>query len=286
MTFKTKSISPTSIIAASIHAASIAALAAIAATALAAPANAGTFDIKAAEVTKGEAELGVNSTFFRGFPVNADPVRHSTEYGLGLGLTDWWKIGLKANFDKPVDEAYQPVSLGVEQLTLWKKFDKGWGVAWYSSLDLSLVTDSPDTSTSGPVFQFGTETTSLTLNPFFVRSFGPNKTKGTDFNYGWQVKHQVREGFAVGVEGYGYIPDIRNAPGSEFQEHRIGPVLYFERELKRDPRGIAPVGKAGLKDGAAGGAEGPKFQMETGVLFGLTDGTQDIALKIKGTLVY
>lgn len=260
-------------------------LAALIASGVFSAAFAGTFDIKGVEVTKGEAEIGINSTFFHGFPANADTIRHSTEYGVAYGLLDWWKIGLKANFDKPIGDSYQPVSVGVEQLTVWKKFDKGWGVAWYSSLDMSLVTDSPDTTTSGPVFQFGNDKTSLTVNPFFVRSFGPNKTSGTDFSYGWQVKQQVREGFSVGIEGYGYVPNIRNAPGSDFQEHRVGPVLYFERELKAAPWVIAPV-KSGLKDAAAGGGEGPKLQMEAGVLFGLTDGTQDVAVKIKGGIVY
>lgn len=264
---------------------SLTALLAAAAVLSASPADAGTFDIKGVEVTKGEAELGINSTFFHGFPANADTIRHSTEYGLAYGLLDWWKVGLKANFDKPIGDDYQPVSIGVEQITVLKKFEKGFGIAWYSSVDLSLVNDSPDTTTSGPVFQFGTDKTSLTLNPFFVRSYGQSKTPGTDLSYGWQVKHELREGFSLGIEGYGYIANLKNAPGTDFQEHRIGPVLYFERELKRDPSGITPV-KGGLKDASGGSGESPKLQFEAGVLFGLTDGTQDVAFKLKGGLVY
>ena len=260
---------------------------AFACAALASPALAGTFDVKGVDVTKDEAELGSNSTYFNGFPTNSDRIRYSSEYALGYGLTDWWKIGLKVAVEKPIGGELDAVALGAEMQTVWKRFNGGWGIAWFASVDFSLQAGSADTYTSGPVLQFGTEKTSLSINPFLVSSFSPEPLKQTDFAYAWQVKHQIREGFAVGIEGYGLVPNIRDAPGVAFQEHRIGPVVYYERALKHDPRGItAPVGKMGLKDAAAGGGDGPRWQMEAGILFGLTEGTQDIAIKFKSGLVY
>jgi hypothetical protein len=73
-----------------------------AALALTTPAIAGTFDVKGAEISKGETEIAVNSAFFSGYPINADLLRASAEVGIGYGFTDWWKAGLKIAFDKPV----------------------------------------------------------------------------------------------------------------------------------------------------------------------------------------
>lgn len=258
---------------------------ALATAVLSLPAAAGTFEVKGVDVTAGEAELGSNSSGFWGYPSNADRLRYSSEYGLAYSLSDFWKFGLKVNLDKPVGGDVEPVSMGAELLTVFKRYNGGWGLGWYSSADIALQAGNPDTITSGPILQFGNDKTTLTLNPFFVSNFLP-ASRSTDFAYGWQVKHEVRDGFAVGVEGYGYIANVWDSRGTDFQEHRIGPVIYYERALKRDPRGIAPV-KSGLKDGAsAGGGEGPKWQMEAGVFFGLTDATQDIAVKFKSGIVY
>ena len=33
------------------------------------------------------------------------------------------------------------------------------------------------------------------------------------------------------------MPNIGNSPGIDFQEHRIGPVLYYEKELAGEKEG-------------------------------------------------
>lgn len=251
-------------------------------------AQSGTFDVKGVDLTKGQAEIGVNSSFYSGFPANAERIRQGFEFGLGYTLTDWWKVGIKFTIDKPVDENHQLSTLGFEQQTLLKKFENGFGLGWFSSVDVAAIQGDPDSTTFGPILQFGTETTSLSLNPFLVKTFGPDRVEGIDFSYGWQVKHQVREGFAFGIEGYGVVPNIANSPGIDFQEHRIGPVLYFERDL---PQGFAPraAGKSlSVKDAKSAGADsGPgKFNLEVGVLFGMTEGTQDVTAKIKGGFTF
>ncbi len=258
------------------------AAAALVAAVLATPASAGTFEVKGVDVTKGEAELGSNSAFFWGYPVNADRLRYSTEYGASYSFSDFWKVGLKVNLDKAVGGDLEPVSIGAEVLTVFKRYNGGWGLGWYSSVDLAMQTGDPDTITSGPILQFGNDKTTLTLNPFFVSNFLPDQKSG-DFAYGWQVKHEVREGFAIGIEGYGYIPNVWHSSSSDAQEHRIGPVIYYERALKSLPFGMASKSSS-LKD--AGGGDGPKWQMEAGVFFGLTDATQDIAVKFKSGIVY
>lgn len=246
-------------------------------------ATAGTFDIKVPEVEKGEREAEHNTTFFSGFPVNADPLRVSTETAFGYGLTDWWNLSGKVNADKPVDDDWQVSTVGLENVFVIRPTANGFGLGWYGGLDVRVHRDETNTFTMGPIFQFGDDKASITLNPFLARTFGANHTEGLDFVYGWQAKRELRKDFAIGIEGYGVIPNIGNAPGSDFQEHRIGPMLYIDRDLG----GGGGKAKGSIKD--AGGAEeakGAKLSIEAGVLFGLTEGTQDAAYKVKASIAW
>jgi hypothetical protein len=266
-------------------------LAVVLALSTAAPAIAGVFDVKTPEAAKGETEIGVNTTFFSGYPMNADLLRRSAEVGVGYGFADWWKAGLKLSLDQPVGGNLEVQTAGVEGLwVLRKREGNALGIAWFTGADFRIADAATNTLTFGPIIQWGTDKTTLTLNPLFARTFGRNREEGVDFTYAWQVKHEVREGFSIGVEGYGVLPNIGKTPGIDFQEHRIGPVLYFERSLARGATAAPKM--AGMKDvkGAADagkdGDGGPKFAGEIGVLFGLTDATQDVAIKIKGAITF
>ena len=252
------------------------------------PASAGTFDVKGAEIAKGETEFVVGSAFFSGYPINADLLRNSSEVGVSYGFSDWWKAGLKVAFDKPVGGDFEAVTVGAEaQFLLRKGEGRAPVIAWFTGVDAAVQSDQTNTLTFGPLWQWALDDkTSFTLNTLFQRTFGDNREKGTDFAYAWQLKREVREGFSLGLEGYGVLPTIGDTPGIDFQEHRIGPVLYFERSLKRS---AAPA-KVSMKDskGAAGKDDegGPKLNIEAGILFGLTDATQDRVYKIKGAVTF
>ncbi len=66
------------------------------------------------------------------------------------------------------------------------------------------------------------------------QTFGRNSVNGTAFAYAWQVKLNVAEGLALGIEGYGTIDNIGNPPPGGEQEHRVGPVIYTELDLGRE----------------------------------------------------
>ena len=266
---------------------------AVAAVTLASPAAmAGNFDIKDVDVEKGSTEVGTNNTFFSGYPINADPLRSSHEIAISRGMTDRWSAGIKANFDRAVGDDLTFTSVGTEHILSIKPFANGFGFAMFGGLDVAIDRDATNALTFGPLFKFGTEDTSIGLNTLFTRTFGRNHTEGLDFTYAWNIKQAVRKGFAIGIEGHGLITDISHAPGTDFQEHRIGPVLYFERALGAGSKSHSPMklgvkapasDKGGQKDDAP---EGPMFKGEIGVLFGLTEGTQDRAFKIKGGISF
>ncbi len=126
------------------------------------------------------------------------------------------------------------------------------------------------------------------MNPFFSRTFGDNRTTGTDFSYAWAIKQEIRDNLSIGIEGHGSIANIANSQGLDFQEHRIGPVIYFSRDLhgKNDNGKAVSIKDTKMSPDAGDGADGPKFNLEAGVLFGLTDGTQNVTFKLKGGITF
>ena len=76
----------------------------------------------------------------------------------------------------------------------------------------------------------------------------------------------MTERLALGIEGFGVVPNIANSASIDFQEHRIGPVLYYEKEL------------AGEKERT--------FAIDAGVLFGLTEATPNVTAKLNASLAF
>jgi len=250
-------------------------------------ARAGTFEVKDTDVERGQTEIGTNNAFFSGYPANADTVRFSNEISIARGMTSWWLAAVKANGDKDVDGSFKYGTVGTEHIITLRKFGNGFGIALYGGVDVAVANEATNAFNFGPILKFGSDELSFGLNTFFTRTFGQNRSNGVDFSYSWNVKREVREGFSVGIEGHGAIADIAHAQGLAFQEHRIGPVLYFEKPLGKAGASGKPM-KLGVKEPAADkeGADGPKLAVEAGVFFGLTDGTQDRAYKLKGAIQF
>jgi hypothetical protein len=227
-------------------------------------ARAGTFEVKTPDLTKGQTEFSWNSNFQRGFPPNADTTTHSTEFDLGYTPLSWLFIGGKLNLDKPMDQGWLVSTAGVETQLRFGKARPGFDFGWYSSVDFRIADDQTNTFTFGPILQFGDDKTSLTLNPFFQQTFGVNRQDGIALAFAAMAKHEVKKDVSIGVEYYGTIPDIGHTSAA-FQDHRIGPVLYLERE-------IGP---------AVDGREAPKAALTIGGYFGLTDGSPDFTGKVK-----
>lgn len=228
-------------------------------------ASAGTFEVKTPDITKGQTSFSWGSATQSGFPVNADPTRHSTEAGAGYGVTTWLWLGAKANFDQPVGDDWKFSTAGVEAQLRLGKARPGFDFAWYTGVDVRVDRDATNAVTFGPIIQFGDDKASLTFNPFLQQTFGINHDQGIAFSYGVMAKREIREGAAIGIEAYGVIPDIGGGTPVAFQEHRIGPVLYLETELhaKTETR------------------EAVKGTLDIGMFFGMTEATPDLTGKIK-----
>jgi hypothetical protein len=234
-----------------------------------APSNAAmadVFSVDEPEVEKGAQEIEVNAAVQNGFPVNADPVRYSMELEYTYGLTTWLSLAPLVDFDKPDGENFRATVAGVESVWFPVEVGKSLTVAWFTEVEGAVHHDETNSTTFGPIIQFGHDKASLILNPYLEKTFGRNHEEGIDFTYQWQAKASMNERLALGIEGFGAIPNIGDPPGSDFQEHRIGPVIYYEKELP--------------------GGQESTFAIDAGVLFGLTDATPDVTGKLNASLSF
>jgi hypothetical protein len=229
-------------------------------------ASADVFSVDEPEVVKGEQEIEVNGAVQNGFPVNADPVRYSMEVEYTYGVAKWLSLSPLVDFDKPEGDSFHATVAGVESVWFPVEIGKLLTFAWFTEVEGAVHHDETNATTFGPIVQFGQDKASLILNPYFEKSFGKNHEEGIEFNYQWQAKASMNERVALGIEGYGAIPDIAHAPSVDFQEHRIGPVIYYEKELP--------------------GAHERVFGIDAGILFGLTEATPHVTGKINANFTF
>lgn len=222
-------------------------------------ASAQTFDVKAPEVKGGYLELGLDNTIQSR---RSGDNRGAHDQSLDWGVTDWWRLSGVVALENPVDGDFRVARTVVENLFVLGKIDGGrgspaFGFGWFTAVEISTHPDLTNTLIFGPIMSVKRDRLSFTVNPFLEKTFGPNHTEGIALAYGWQAKYELRPDFAVGIEGFGLVDNLGNAPGWEQQQHRVGPVVYTEIALTRDLK-ITP---------------------DIGVLFGLTEATPDVTFK-------
>jgi len=217
------------------------------------------------EVEKGQRKVEAFSAFVSGFNGGAaGDTREVLSLGYHHGLTDFWLFKAIVVAERPVHGDHQGTAVAVENVFELQNAKRagGIGYAWFTGISVGVNDDETNAVIFGPVVRLGAGDTSLILNPFLEQTFGRNRDEGVAFLYGWQLKHQVRTGFAVGIEGFGRFQDIGGQGGIE--EHRLGPLLVFELPL---------AGKQSIS-------------LEAGWLLGLNEATPDHTIKFQLTYAY
>jgi hypothetical protein len=216
------------------------------------------------EVEKGQVKLESIHIIQNGFNGGAAGNTREVHSGSYIkGITEVWQVKGLIAFDRLDHEGYEAVAAVVENTfaILDAKKSGGLGLAWFTGIGVSLVDRETNAVLYGPIVRLGAGPTSLVLNPFLETTFGQHE-EGTAFLYAWQLKHEVRKGFQLGVEGFGKYPDLGGVGGP--QRHRIGPLASFEFEV----------------------ADKRTLSFETGVLFGLTEATPDTTVRMQVTLTF
>lgn len=120
---------------------------------------------------------------------------------------------------------------------------------------------APTSIAIGPILSLKADRLAVTANLFLEKTFGRSREEGNALSYGWQVKYELRDGLGVGVEGFGVIDDLGRPPPWHEQEHRIGPVIFTETEVRRSYKVAVDAGLLfGLTRDARRGAEAQSWR--------------------------
>lgn len=227
------------------------------------PALSQPFEVIEPEVEAGEIELEVIGAYQTGFPEEDDDddeenVRHAHEVAVGYGVTDFLKIEAGLVFEQEVEENLRATNVEVSAtLEILEQEETGFGLALYAGIEPSIHDESTNGFEIGPVIGFEAGPVEFTVNTFFEETFGRNKEEGTGFEYAVQAKIELEENLGVGVELFGEVENIGDPDPASEQEHRIGPVVYYETEVGDDQ----------------------ELSVDLGLLFGMTRSTPNVAIK-------
>lgn len=215
--------------------------------------------------------------------------RTAHEAAVHTGVTSFWMSKLAFTFSREDGERYRADAIASENVFRFTPQRGGpLDLGWFTAVSAGLNGDATNAFEFGPILTLASGPLALTLNPFLEKTFGRKREDGIAFTYGWRATYAFSETFAIGVEGYGEVENIGDAPPVSEQVHRIGPVLYLGHmhgavhgghSGQSHHQGGASHGAHEHADEAGHPSHGGDLHAEIGLLFGLTQETPDVALK-------
>ena len=217
------------------------------------------FYVRSPEVDKGEAEIEEHGALYSG-PGEDERLRQTHEVEGKYGITERFEVILEGELEQSIGENLEgeAIELG-GQYEIIERHGDGLGLAFRTIYEFALPDDSPDEILFGPLANFVRGRDSATINTFFVGQVGNHgEIDSLELKINWQLKHELSEKWALGVEGFSEIEDLAHAESFDDQSHRLGPVAYYEFPH----------------------AEGrPEWKAAGGVLFGVSDAVSDLTYK-------
>jgi len=242
------------------------------------------FYVRQPDVEKGEAELEEHGAVYSGHGEDED-LTQSHEVEFNYGMTDRAKLLVEGFFEQPSGDDLQATEfeIGSQYELIKPQGEDGFAFAFRALYE--GVRDEPDEVLFGPLARFRKGRDSTTLNTFFIGQVGDDPTiDSLEFQYNWQLKHELSHRVALGVETFGEIEDLSNAGSFNDQLHRAGPVIYLNFGQEAED---AEIGKHEHEETEyVQRAEAPELKLAGGVLFGLSDATSDVTFKFDAELEF
>jgi hypothetical protein len=230
--------------------------------------------------------------------------RYALELEMGLTSILKMRVGIEfeqERFDEPetVQQAnrFDELSLtevGAELIAvLVPREGDGAGFGVVAEVEGPLDQEDANTLVLGTIIEFQSARWFAAAVPMLVHDFGGDTQDGErvdnkwDFAYAAQVAFALSESWSLALEGYGTVERLGSTghPSDaaelfgDFNQHRLGPVLYYTHDFG-GARGERSTGASALRP--AGGEESASTTLSVGVglLAGLNDDTADHTLKL------
>ena len=224
--------------------------------------------------------------------------RHALE--LEFGFTNRLKMRIGIEFEKErLDEPpgleqandYEDLELteyGAEIIAVFiPREGDGAGLGFVAEFEAPIDDEESSALVLGPIVEFESGPWFAAAVPMVVHAFGGEAEDGEeiddkwDFAYAAQLMYTFSPAWSLALEGYGTVERIGSTghPSEsaqifgDFDQHRLGPVVYF----------TYPLGGAGSRPDAASPAhddDGTSLDIGLGLLAGLNADTPDLTLKL------
>jgi hypothetical protein len=199
-----------------------------------------------------EIEHNGDTTFDRAKSGKSNNQSYTNE--IEIGATTFWKVGLEAETAAPSGQNFRYEATTVENFFQLTPQGKYWAdLGFFAEYSHAASRAGADSITLGPMVQkeigdiFGQDTLH-TLDLFFSKEVGRNRTDVTPLILAWQSRVRLHPQFEPGIEVYSVIDDLASPGKFADQQHRLGPMFA----------GIYPLSRLG------------NIRYEAGYLFGLT----------------
>ena len=237
------------------------------------------FYVRQPDVEKGVSEVEEHGAAFVG-PGSDEDLRQSHEVEFTQGLTDRALFIVEGFFEQPIGDNLQATEfeIGGQYEFIKPQGEDGFAFAFRTLFE--GVRDAPDEVLFGPLARYSMGRNSTTLNTFFVGQVGEHpEIDSLEFQYNWQLKHELTHRVAFGIEAFGEIADLANSGSFDDQLHRAGPVIYLNFGEEEESR-------EGEESEREQKPEAPQLEMAAGVLFGLSEATSDVTYKLDAELEF
>lgn len=273
----------------------------------------GQFELKFLDSEPGEIEFQSQNAYAFGNPgrriiqdngeLEADDnslARERNALELEFGITHYFKtrIGIEYEKERREDPTTPRAAEGYEDLKLDEyaveaigifipRHGDGFGLGAVVEYEIAAESGGGQTLNFGPIFEWANGPWTATVIPTFVKFFGGERNEAgqhdekIDFAYANQLKYRWSEHIDLALEAYGTIDRVGGSGGrsdeaalfGDFDQHRIGPVVYWNFTP-------AFAEKPATKSGDDDEADEQMVSLGVGALLGLNENTPDATLKL------
>lgn len=234
----------------------------------------------------GELLMDENSLFRARYALELEMgITHALKMRVGVELEDERIDDPASRSHANAFEGLELAEIGAEIVAILLARDgDGAGFGFVAEIEGPIDQESPNRFIAGPIVEFQSGSWFVAAVPMVVRAFGGDTEDDEsvddkwDFAYAAQMMRRISAEWSVAVEGYGTVDRLGDSGRrstaaqrfGDFDQHRLGPVVYYARSFGNTRGG----GAASDDDEAA------SLTVGLGVLEGLNSNTPDHTIKL------